>query len=261
MPILPDGTPLWWYLTAISTAVVIIGIAKAGFGGGIGILAVPLIANALPAQRALGVMLPILIFADLFAVWHHRRHCSWRHFRWTIVGAVVGVAAGTAVLWRFEHSPAGLTALLNLTVGAICLVFVLLQFYRMLGGKFPHIPPGPGGGAGAGGVAGAVSTLAHSAGPVMSIYFLEQKMEKRLLVGTMVFFFFALNCTKLPTYFGLGLINRATLVESTLFFPLVPVGAVIGIWMLKRLPQKPFTFIMYAAAGVAGARMIYKGLV
>jgi len=260
MPILPDDTALWWYLTAMSAAVIIIGLAKAGFGGGIGILAVPLIANALPAQRALGVMLPILIFADLFAIYHHRHHASKPHLRWTLSGALLGVALGTAVLWMFTESPAHLTTMLNLSVGTICVGFVLIQGYRLLGGFIPHIPPGPGSGVVSGAVAGTVSTLAHSAGPVMSIYLLEQRMEKQLLVGTMVWFFFILNITKLPTYLGLSFITSQTLIESALFFPLVPVGALLGLMMLKRLPQKPFTLILYAGAALAGARMIYKGL-
>lgn len=259
LPVIPDGTPVWWYIAALGLGVLVIGIAKAGFGGGIGIIAVPLIANALPAERAIGVMLPILIFADLFSVYSHRRGVSWSHLRSLLMGAIVGIVLGTCVLWTFKDT-GRLTWALNLMVGSICLVFVGIQLFRLMGGRVPRIPPGPIGGAVSGGLAGAVSTIAHSAGPVINLYLLEQKLDKTRLVATMVVFFLVANCMKLPTYFGLGLINVRTLVESALFAAFVPVGIVAGLWMHKRLAERPFTVIMYLGAAAAGGRMLYKAM-
>ena len=62
------NTPLWLALVALGVSVIIIGIAKSGFGGGVGILAVPLTAAALNADTAVGVLLPLLIAGDMFAV-------------------------------------------------------------------------------------------------------------------------------------------------------------------------------------------------
>lgn len=260
LPVIPDGTPVWWYITALGLGVFVIGIAKAGFGGGIGIIAVPLIANALPAERAIGVILPILIFADLFSVYSHRRGVSRPHLRSLLIGAAVGIVLGTVVLWTFKDT-GRLTWALNLMVGTICLIFVVIQLFRLMGGPIPRIPPGPIGGAASGCLAGTVSTIAHSAGPVINLYLLEQKLDKTRLVATMVVFFLAANCLKLPTYFGLGLINVRTLVESALFAAFVPAGIVAGLWMHKRLAERPFTVIMYLGAATAGGRMLYKALV
>ncbi len=259
LPELPADTSLWWYITALGLGVLVIGIAKAGFGGGVGIIAVPLVANALPAERAIGVMLPILIFADLFSVWSHRKGVSWRHMWPLLVGAAAGVAIGTWVLWTFQET-GRLTWALNLTVGSVCLLFVALQIYRMLGGHVPRIPPGPVGGGTSGGLAGVVSTIAHAAGPIISIYLLEQRLDKARLVATMVLFFLVLNCLKLPTYAGLGLITTKTLIESVLFAAFVPIGIVAGLWMHKRLAERPFVLIMYLGAAAAGGRMLYMAL-
>lgn len=260
LPVIPDGTPVWWYITALGLGVLVIGIAKAGFGGGVGVLAVPLIANALPAERAIGVMLPILIFADLFSVYSHRRGVSWPHLRSLLIGAAVGIVLGTFVLWTFKDT-GRLTWALNLMVGAICLLLVVIQMFRLLGGAIPRIPPGPVGGIASGCTAGTVSTIAHSAGPVVNLYLLEQKLDKTRLVATMVVFFLVANCMKLPTYFGLGLINVRTLIESALFAAFVPAGIVAGLWMHKRLAERPFTVIMYLGAAAAGGRMLYKAIV
>ena len=250
---------MWWYITALGLGVLVIGIAKAGFGGGVGILAVPLVANALPAERAIGVMLPILIFADIFSVYSHRKGVSRTHLKPLLVGAVLGILLGTGVLWSFKET-GSLTWALNLCVGLFCLIIVSVQVYRLLGGHVPRIPPGPVGGAASGGFAGLVSTVAHSAGPVVTLYLLEQKLNKSRLVATMVVFFLVANCLKLPTYFGLGLITTATLIESTLFAGFVPLGILAGLWMHKRLAEKPFTIIMYLGAALAGARMLYMTL-
>ena len=245
----------------------ITGVAKSGFGGGVGILAVPLLAVALEAQVAVGVMLPILIAADIVAVSQHRRHRSAFHLRWALAGGVLGIAAGSALLWSFKHGDAtaaergrSLATMLNLTLGAVCVVLVGLQLYRFFGGRVPGIPRNRTAGVCAGGLAGFVSTLAHAAGPVMTVYILDQGLEKRCVVGTLVMYFFVLNLLKVPSFVGLGLITPQTLTASALLIALVPLGSLLGLWLNRRIPEKPFTLIMYLSAAVAGTWLIVKGL-
>ena len=257
----PAGVSPAWALTALVLAVLVTGIAKSGFGGGIGILAVPLMAWAIEAENALGVMLPILIAADIAAVWQHRRNLDRGEgvrFLWPCLwGGLAGVVAATGLLKLYQGA-AGFGALLSATVGGVCLALVALQVYRVAGGKVPRIPPGRRTGAAVGGVAGFVSTLAHAAGPVMSVYLLDQRLKKTQLVATLAVFFFALNLMKLPGYFALGVIDGSTLRASALLLPLVPVGAVLGLWLHRRVAERPFTLIMYAGAAAAGLRMVYR---
>ena len=261
MPAPPDGTQLWWYVTALSLGVIIIGIAKAGFGGGIGILAVPLVANALPADRAIAFMLPILILADIFSNLHHRKQKgrSWPHLRWLLAGAVVGIGVGTLIL-AWLDDVGSLNVALNAVVGSLCLILVAMQCWRLVGWHLPRIPPGPWGGRATGLVAGTVSTLAHSAGPITSIYLLEQRFDKRHFTGTILLFYLVGNIAKLPTYLGLGLIDVHTMVESIWFLPLVPVGTLLGFWMHHRVPEKPFTVVIYLGTAAAAARMLYMAV-
>lgn len=254
-------------LSALALAVLITGVAKSGFGGGVGILAVPLVAVALDAAVAVGVMLPILIAADVVAVAQHRRERSDFHLRWSLLGGVVGIALGSVLLWHFKAGDTtaaqrgdSLKTTLNLTVGGVCVLLVALQVYRMAGGKVPGIPRGRGAGLTAGGLAGFVSTLAHAAGPVMTVYILDQGLEKRRVVGTLVLFFFVLNMLKLPTFVGLELITGRTLAASLLLIPLVPLGSLLGLWLNRVIPEKPFTLVMYLGAGIAGIWLVTKGL-
>ncbi len=251
--------PLWVSIGLACLAVVIIGIAKAGFGGAVGIAAVPLMAAAMKTDLAVGVMLPVLITGDMFSLRYHRRHVSWRHMRLLLGGMIVGIAIGTIVWWWLRRSD-HLVAILNLLIGGLCLAFVGFQVYRMTRPKQPHVPSGRVFGFIAGSTAATVSTLAHSAGPVISLYMLAQKLDKKRIVGTMVVFFTILNLSKLPTFFGMALITRQTLITSACLIPFVPIGTMIGYWMHERVAEKPFTIIMYLAAVVAAVRMIYKGL-
>src|SRR5664280_2609293 len=63
-----------WLVAALSA--VMIGLSKTGLLG-IGILAIPLMAWVLPARASTGVVLPMLIFADFFAVGYYRRFAVW----------------------------------------------------------------------------------------------------------------------------------------------------------------------------------------
>ena len=196
LPTIPDGTPAWWYVTAMGLAVMVIGIAKSGFGGGIGILAVPLVASALPADRTLGFMLPVLMAADVFAVTQHRRNVSRPHLVWVVSGGAVGIAGAMLLLVLMRERVDELDQPLRLVVGTVCLVFVGMQVFRMLGGRIPSLIHGRWGGRGTGLVAGGVSTLAHAAGPVVSVYLLEEKLPKSAFAGTMVVTFFAIILVK-----------------------------------------------------------------
>lgn len=267
LPIPPDGTTAWVYYTLVIAAVIVMGIAKSGFGGGVGILAVPLIANAMPADRALGVMLPILIVADVFAGYQHRKQQSWPHLRPALIGGVVGIAMGTLLLFMLidgddkAASTDNISAILSVLVGSICLLMVAVQVYRLSGGKVPTLPGNTRTGVGAGAAAGFVSMLAHAAGPIMSIYWLDQRMGKRLLTGSLVLYFFLINTLKLPSYLALGWITWASLKESAVFALFVPIGSLLGIVMHHRIPEKPFTAVMYAGAAIAGGWLIVKVIV
>lgn len=270
LPTPPADTDAWVYYSLVIAAVIVMGIAKSGFGGGIGILAVPLVANAFPKDQtglALGVMLPILIVADMFAVYQHRKQRSWPHLRPALLGGIIGIVLGTLLLYLLmsggdtSASKDNVSAVLSILVGSICLLMVAVQVYRMCGGKVPVLPGNKPTGVSVGAAAGFTSMLAHAAGPIMSIYWLDQRMGKRLLTGSLVLYFFLINTAKLPSYvFLLSWITIETLKQSVFFALFVPIGSLLGIVMHHRIPEKPFTAVMYAGAAVAGGWLIIKAL-
>ena len=85
------------------------------------------------------------------------------------------------------------------------------------------------------------STLAHAAGPIATMYLLPQQMPKGTYVATTVLFFAIVNQVKLIPYIALGLINTATLGAGLVLLPAVVVGAVLGLVLHGRIPQRQFT--------------------
>jgi len=62
----------------ISFCAVMVGTAKTGVPG-LGILPVPLMALSSSTRQSTGILLGILILADLFAIVYHRRNARWGH--------------------------------------------------------------------------------------------------------------------------------------------------------------------------------------
>ena len=251
----------WVYYLCVGAAVLITGISKSGFGGGIGIVALPLMASVMPARHMLGVQLPLLIAADALSNLHHLRNYEWRLLKPLVWGALAGVLLGSAVFWALQQSdPTRVQRGLSLLIGAVCLVFVAIQAWGLTGRRVPTLPSHPASSVAVGATAGFVSTISHAAGPIVTLYLLQAKLARHLLVGTQVFYFLLINSAKVPTYVALGYINASTLRDSVWFIPLIPLGTLAGAWMNKRVPEKPFAAILYVAAAVTAGHMIWASL-
>lgn len=250
------------YIACLSAAMLIIGIGKVGFGAGIGIVVMPIMMLALPGSLALGILLPALLFGDVFGVGIHRRHFDWSLLRWLIPGAVAGIIGGHLVLGLLqEQGEAVFSDVLSISVGSVCLLLILIQCYRLTGRHVPDIPKHAWTSFAIGAVECFVSSLTNSAGALITIYLLQQKLEKPKFVATMLLFFMLVNLLKLPTFIDHKVVTAETLTHLGPFLLLVPVGAAAGAWLNKRVAEKPFTLILYAIAAVSAVRMIVKVLI
>ncbi|BAM02633.1 hypothetical protein PSMK_04740 [Phycisphaera mikurensis NBRC 102666] len=242
----------------LAVAALVIGVAKSGFGGTLNILAVPLVASALRADVAVAVMLPVMLVADAVAIQQHGRHCSAARVKPALAGAGVGVAASGVLMAGLAGSPAGLAWVLQVAVGAVSVAMVAVQGWRLAGGRLPRVPDRPAAAACAGVASGLLSTLAHSAGPLMAAYLLEARLNKRVLTGTLVVFFGVMNLFKAVAYGGVGLFDPAGLALSAAMLLVLPAGSALGLWLHRRVPEKPFLAVVYAAAALAGGRMLWQ---
>lgn len=241
-----------FYAAAIP-ALLITGISKAGFGSGLGIIAVPLIALTMPATQAAAIMLPILCVMDLAALWAYRGQWSRENMKVMLPGGIAGIVLG-ALTFRYV-SEAGL----RLMLGAVAIGF-LLQRWASASSQPQRTLPSPGKGYLWSTLSGYTSTLAHAGGPPLSIYLLPQRMDKALLVGTTVVFFTIMNYVKLVPYTLLGLFDGRNLATSASLAPLGVLGIFCGVWLRKIIPEVPFYRLCYAFLFVTGVKLLYDGI-
>ena len=77
-------------------AAFLIGAAKAGIKG-MGLLIVPVMAWVFGGKPSTGIVLPLLIIADIFAVSYYNRHAEWKYIWRLLPAAIAGVLLGVAV--------------------------------------------------------------------------------------------------------------------------------------------------------------------
>jgi uncharacterized protein len=105
-------------------------------------------------------------------------------------------------------------------------------------------------------LAGFATFLANAAMPVMSVYLVSQGFDKREFIGTAAWFFFLLNLSKLPAYYFMGRLNVGVLPFDLWLMPITLLGALIGVYILARIPQKMFNALALILAGLAAVRLI-----
>jgi uncharacterized protein len=239
--------PAWFYpyLGAF-----LIGLSKAGFATGLGMLTTPLLATAVPARQAIGIILPLLCFADLLTLSAFWKKWDMRLIRAPFWGALGGVALGMAFVSRIsEH-------FLRVSIGATALCLTALLIFRNLWYPQRAWKPSLAAAVLTGVAAGFSSTIAHGAGPIMAIYLLAQKTDKTAFVASNAIFFTALNLFKVPPYVFSGLITPDTLRLDLRYLVCIPVGVAVG-WLANRLlPQKAFDWLVYGLLTVTGAQLV-----
>ncbi|MBN1996404.1 sulfite exporter TauE/SafE family protein [candidate division KSB1 bacterium] len=231
-------------------AVILVGMSKGGFGGAAGSLATPLLSLVFPAKFVIGFMLPILIFADWFTLYHYRWEWDWRNLRLLVPGALVGVVIGVVFIQYISDVQ------LKRLIGIFVLVFTVVHFINSGRGKHEHYTPRWWHGFGAGGAAGFVSAIAHSAGVIIAMFLLPQNLTKRVFVATMALFFAIANLLKVFPYLSVGLLSWTNLKQSLLFMPVVPLGIYLGLWLNKKISQKVFIQIVYVLVFITAIQLI-----
>ncbi len=241
-----------WVIVAFCS--LLVGLSKTGLPGA-GVLAVPLVACVVPARESTGFLLPILVAADIMAIIYWRRNVDRqkliRLLPWTLAGIVGGYFG-----LRFISS-SGLMPVIGLIVLAM---LGLTRWRSSLPGQKWEIPTSRWFAAATGILAGSTSMMANAAGPIMVVYMLAMKMEKKELIGTMAWFFWIVNLTKVPFSGSLNLITIESLTTDLVLLPFILAGGVAGIFLVHRLPQEIFNRIIEILAAATALYLCVKPL-
>ena len=227
-----DNLVIFYAMTAL--VILLIGLSKGGLGGVLGSVATPLMVLVMPADQVIGLLLPVLMITDIFAVASHWRRWEMRLIWLLLPASLIGIAAGTFFITNVPEQT------LRRGMGVIVLIFALYKIWGEPRLRNWVYEPRGWHGVLAGSVAGLTSTVAHIGGPPISIYLLMQDLKPRTFVATNALFFTLLNWMKVPSYAFAGLFHVDQLLRIVWLLPLIPLGVWIGRWASIRINKVAF---------------------
>lgn len=259
-PFYLPGVPLPIFWTFVAIAIIIQGISKSGFAGGAGILSLPLMMLVMPVDKVAATLLPLLILCDMNAIYHHRHNKDWREIMKIYLPACIGILLGAAVWWKVgQVGVEAWSVPIKRFVGIIAILFALYILAKEASMRWvAHHKAGPKTALLAGVSAGFTSTIAHAAGPIVSLYMFSQNLGKTLFVGTVAWTFTLINLTKLPFYAAVGLIQSDVLLFDLLLIPLIPIGSWLGHWMHHRVSESKFNRVILVLTLLAGIQLTFN---
>jgi uncharacterized membrane protein YfcA len=239
------------FLIMLAAVTFLVSLSKGGLGGMAGTLSTPLMALVMPVNQVLGLLLPIMLLADVFSIAFHWKRWNGRLVWLLIPGAVVGVTIGTYFITNVS------TQVLKIGLAIIALVFVVYKLLekRILGSvkyqeKNWH-------GWLAGTTAGFTSAMAHSGVPPISIYLMLHDVTPTVFVATSVLFYAILNWVKVPYYYFTGMFDFQLLWRVAWVFPIVPFGVWIGRWLVTKVSKTIFDNIILVLLVITALLLIF----
>lgn len=210
---------------------VLIGMSKVGVPG-VSMIVVPALAFIFGAKPSTGVLLPILMMADLFGVAYYRRHANWNHLvkviPWAVVGLILALWIGELV--NDEQFKDLIAVLVFLSIG------LMLWQDKRKGHRF--FPDKWWFAASMGILGGFATMIGNVAGPVFAIYLLAMHLPKNSFIGTSAWFFMIINFTKFPLqFFVWDNISAQTLLIDLMTLPAIAIGAFLGFKVVKVIPE------------------------
>lgn len=241
-------------LALMAVGGVLIGLSKTSFGG-IGAVAAVLFALVLPARESTAAVLLLLLVGDAIGISLYGRHASWRLIVRLIPTVVVGLLVGAAFM-RFIDD-----VVMRRTIGVLLLVSVALQVVQRLRPRPEEPPPGSMNpvAAGVAGVSAGFTTMtANAAGPIMALYFLACRIDKKRFIGTNAWFFGAINLAKTPLSGALGLYTPQVLWVWLAIVPAVLAGAALGRLIIGHVTQRQFETVTIAASAFSSLVILLR---
>lgn len=223
-----------------------IGMAKTGVHGA-GMMSVPILANVFGGQLSSGMMLPILVIADVLGVWYYHRHASWKHLKILFPWAAVGIVLGTIIGKYIDDHDFKIVMALTIVVSVVIMLWLEKSREEV-------IPQKRWIGIASGTAGGFTSMVGNLAGSVMAVYFLAARLPKNVFIGTTAWFFLVVNWFKVPFHvFVWHTITVNSLLLSLITIPVIVLGAFLGVVIVRKFSDRLYRwFIIVMTVAAAG---------
>ena len=231
------------------TVALLIGMAKTGVHAA-GMAAVPLLAIVFGGKVSTGLLLPVLCFADLFAVKFYHRHAQWTHLIRLFPWAALGVLFGTLVGDQIDDE------LFRLIMGIIIFASLGIMLWQQKGGE-QRVPESFWFAMSLGILGGFTTMVGNLAGSVMALYLLSMRLPKMQFIGTAAWFFLFINWFKIPFHIYVWeTISWNSFFLDLVTLPAVALGALVGVEIVKRIPETIYRWFIITTTAVASIVMV-----
>ena len=238
---------LYGFLVAFG-ATILLGVGKSGVKG-LGVIIVLLMAFVFGGKQSTGVLLPLMIFADIFAVIYYHRHTQWQYLRKLLPTMIVGILVG---VWfgNFISEELFRQVMAIFILGTVA---IMIYFEKK---KSNSIPSNWMFSSGMGLISGFTSMIGNLAGSFTNIYFLAMRLPKNEFIGTAAWLFFIINVFKLPFHI---IFWKTITIESfktdLALAPGIIIGFILGVSILKRVNNSLYRKFIFAVT-IIGAVLI-----
>jgi uncharacterized membrane protein YfcA len=229
----------------------LLGISKAGIKG-IASLIVTGLALVYGAKESTGILMPLLLVGDVFAIIYYKRHLQKKHLfkllPWMIIGVLIGVAGGTYISERvFKYGMASI------------ILFSVALMYYWENKKDKTVPTHWTFGSSMGLLAGFTTMIGNLAGAFSNIYFLALRLPKNNFIGTAAWLFFLINAFKVPFHiWSWETINKSSVIISLKLVPFVIIGLVMGVFLVQKIENEHYRKLILLFTAIGGIAILFN---
>ncbi|WP_041860728.1 sulfite exporter TauE/SafE family protein [Candidatus Puniceispirillum marinum] len=252
--IVAESPFLFWVMAAMS--VLMLSVAKSGFGGALASTSVPILLFVLPPKLALAVLLPIFLLTDIGVLFIWYKFCNWRIVSIMCLFALLGQVAGWLLFDYFTDVM--LTALIGV-VAVVTGVKYWIDIIRnsALSVLVAYVDKRIWQRAALWcGLSGISSFISLSGGIPAQVFLLPHRVSRQAFVGTFSVYFMVIDLLKTPLYLQLDLFTNDSLHISAMLLPVVPIGVFLGWWLNKRMNDRIFYHISHGVLLLMGLKLL-----
>jgi len=238
----------WLNWSLAFLAAFILGMGKAGIKG-LGVLIVTIMAILFGGKASTGILIPLMVVADILAVFYYNRHTQWKFLLKILPTMVLGVLVG---VW-FGND---ISEQLFRQIMAIFIILTVIMMVWMDQKKNKAVPTHWLFASSMGFLSGITSMIGNLAGSFADIYFLAIRLPKNQFIGTAAWLFLIINVFKLPFHiFVWKTVTPESLLLNLFLIPAILIGFFTGVTLVKLLNNEVYRkFIIIVTA--AGALLI-----
>ncbi|WP_413989271.1 sulfite exporter TauE/SafE family protein [Labrys okinawensis] len=245
-------------LTIVTVLVAFAGVflicfMKGAFGGGFSIVGIPLLSIVMDPVVAGGLLAPMFIAMDLFALRY------WKPSTWSrpdlvllLPGLVTGIGLGFLAFRFLDHRA------IAIVMASVTLIFVGLWFVG--GGKVTSRQRSTPQAMAAGFASGVTTMVAHAGGPPLAMYLLPLGLTKEVYAGTTSLFFTVGNAIKAVPWLLLVKPGTDVWTLMALCLPAIPTGVWLGWRLHGILDQRQIYRACYGLLVVTALKLLWDGI-